>query len=103
MVKAGGDHLVRLAGMNMVSTTGALLMVPFTAVPSAKTLGVLLLSTLIHIVYKLGLSRLYAQGDLSEAYPIARGMNTRVRRRARPRAAGRIADVTPGIGHHPSP
>lgn len=73
MVKAGGDHLNRLAGMNVVSTAVALVFVPFVAFPSPTALAILAGSVLLHGAYKIGLSRLYKHGDLSVAYPLARG------------------------------
>lgn len=74
LAKASGDPLVNLA---IVTTTGGVLALPFLLVlpwPTAETWQWLGFSALIHFVYQLSLARLYRLGDLSQVYPIARGL-----------------------------
>jgi drug/metabolite transporter (DMT)-like permease len=75
MVKASGDRIVSLAGINVVSTSLALCAVPFVAMPSQWAWAVLAVSVLLHGTYKFALARLYRLGDLSHAYPLARGLS----------------------------
>ncbi len=74
IVKAGADRLVGLAGMNIVSAGlawPALLWLP--PLPQAVW-PILAGSILLHAVYKLSIAALYSSGDLSQGYPIARGL-----------------------------
>lgn len=73
LIKNSGDQLIGLAGMNMVSTGFALAALPLVIVPVTAVWPVLLLSVLLHNAYKIGLARLYREGELSQAYPLARG------------------------------
>ena len=75
MIKANGDRLVGLAGMNIVSTTVSLALLPLVTVPAAAVWPVLLFSIVLHNLYKVGLAQVYRHGDLSQAYPIARGIS----------------------------
>ena len=74
LIKNSGDQLIGLAGMNMFSTCVALAVLPFVDLPEGGVWLVLLLSVLLHNAYKIGLARLYREGELSHAYPLARGM-----------------------------
>lgn len=74
LAKASGDPLVNLA---VVTTTGGFIALPFLfllPVPSGETWVWLGLSAVIHFVYQLSLTRMYELGDLSQVYPIARGL-----------------------------
>lgn len=73
LIKNSGDQLIGLAGMNMFSTGAALAVLPFVSVPDGRVWMILVLSVLLHNGYKLGLARLYRHGELSQAYPLARG------------------------------
>ncbi len=73
LIKNSGDQLIGLAGMNMFSTCVALIVLPFVSVPEGRVWMILALSVLLHNGYKLGLARLYRHGELSQAYPLARG------------------------------
>lgn len=74
MAKASGDPLVNIA---IVTGTGgliampALFLVPF---PGPETWVWLAASAVIHYAYQLSLVRMYQLGDLSQVYPIARGL-----------------------------
>lgn len=73
LIKNSGDQLIGLAGMNMFSTSVALAVLPFVSVPEGRVWMILALSVVLHNGYKLGLARLYRHGELSQAYPLARG------------------------------
>ncbi|MFT4570329.1 MAG: drug/metabolite transporter (DMT)-like permease [Hyphomicrobiaceae bacterium] len=74
LAKGSSDPLL---GMTVVSCAGATCMgtaalfLPFPAAPSWPFLAI---STFVHVVYQLVLVRGYMLGDLSQVYPIARGM-----------------------------
>ncbi len=75
LIKTAGDRLVGLAGMNIVSTAVSLALLPLVTVPAAAAWPVLLFSVVLHNLYKVGLAQVYRHGDLSQAYPIARGIS----------------------------
>ena len=74
LVKTSGDRVLALAGMNLVSGTAALAVIPFVAVPAVQACLVIAFSVLLHVAYKLALARLYSRVDFSVAYPVARGL-----------------------------
>lgn len=74
LTKSAGDPLSHLA---IVVGTGGLIMVPVVVrapVPHAGAWGWLLASAVVHFAYHLALLRAYRLGDLSQVYPIARGL-----------------------------
>lgn len=74
LAKASGDPLVNLA---VVTSTGGLLALPWLfwlPLPRAETWLWLGFSATIHFVYQLSLARMYRLGELSQVYPIARGL-----------------------------
>ena len=74
VAKASGDPLVNIA---VITVTGGVIALPFMAWfpwPSEETWRWLLLSGVIHFLYQLNLARMYRLGDLSQVYPIARGL-----------------------------
>ena len=73
LVKSTGDRVIALAGMNVVSAGTALALLPFTKPLPALVYGVICVSSLVHVGYKLALARLYDRADLGQAYPLARG------------------------------
>lgn len=75
LIKKSSDQLIGLAGMNVFSSGVAALALPFAAVPEPLVWKVLLLSVVLHNGYKIGLARIYRHGDLSQAYPLARGFS----------------------------
>jgi drug/metabolite transporter (DMT)-like permease len=74
LVKSSGDRVVALAGMNLVSGAIALAFLPFVAVPTAGAALVIGVSIVLHGGYKLALAELYSRADLSQGYPLARGL-----------------------------
>ena len=74
LAKASGDPLVNLA---VVTSTGGLLAVPWLLwlpLPSGETWLWLGFSAAVHFFYQLSLARMYRLGELSQVYPIARGL-----------------------------
>lgn len=72
--KAGGDPLISIT---VVTGTGGLCAIPlilWLPLPGPETWKWLLVSASIHYVYQLALVRTYQLGDLSQVYPIARGL-----------------------------
>ena len=74
LVKSSGDGVIALAGMNIVSATAALVVVPFVPLPTPTAAFVIAVSVVLHVGYKIALSDLYARADLSQGYPLARGL-----------------------------
>jgi drug/metabolite transporter (DMT)-like permease len=74
LVKSSGDGVVALAGMNLVSGTVALALLPFVRLPTPAAALVIALSLALHSGYKIALAQLYARSDLSVGYPVARGL-----------------------------
>lgn len=74
LAKASGDRLVNVT---VVAATGGALSIPLIVAlpfPEATTWKWLGASAVIHYVYQLSLVRTYQLGDLSQVYPIARGL-----------------------------
>ncbi len=74
LARASGDPLVNVA---IQSATGGLLAVPVmlsVPLPTGETWGWLGASACIHFVYQVTLARMYELGELSQVYPVARGM-----------------------------
>ena len=74
LVKSSGDGVVALAGMNLVSASVALALLPFVTPPTPAAAMVIAISLLLHSAYKIALAQLYARSDLSLGYPLARGL-----------------------------
>ena len=73
LVKSGADQTVNLAGMGLVASIPAALVIPFVAMPPTAVWPVLTISACLHIGYKYCVVRAYVHGDLGEAFPLARG------------------------------
>jgi drug/metabolite transporter (DMT)-like permease len=74
LVKSSGDGVIALAGMNLVSAVVAIALLPFVQMPTAAAALVIAVSVLLHVGYKIALAHLYARADLSQGYPLARGL-----------------------------
>lgn len=74
LVKAGGDPLVRLAIINVTASVLAAPLLAFVQVPAAPSWPYLIGSMIVHSGYYLFLVLGYRYGDLSQVYPIARGV-----------------------------
>lgn len=73
LVKYGGDQRLVLMGMGVVATIAALCVIPFLPLPAVDVWPVIAASVTLHVAYKFALAESYAVGDLSQAYPLARG------------------------------
>lgn len=73
LVKHGGDPTLRLAVVALTGTALGLPLIPFVPVPDGAAWPWLAASVLIHFAYYAALSLSYRLGDLSFAYPLARG------------------------------
>ena len=74
LVKASGDPLINIA---IVTGVGGLCSIPWlflSPFPQAETWTWLIASAVVHYAYQLSLVRMYRLGDLSQVYPIARGL-----------------------------
>jgi drug/metabolite transporter (DMT)-like permease len=74
LTKASGDPLLTIT---VISATGGLCGLPLIVAlpfPGRDVWPWLALSAVIHYVYQLALVRTYQLGDLSQVYPIARGL-----------------------------
>ncbi len=74
LVKSGSDQLTVLAGMGLVSSAMAAVALPFVAMPPVAAWLVLVVSVVLHVTYRLCLASAYRRSDLSQAFPLARGM-----------------------------
>jgi drug/metabolite transporter (DMT)-like permease len=74
LAKSGGDPVLRIATMHLGIGLLALPALPFIAVPPAAAWPFLLASTAIHVVYQALLAGSYRLGDLSQVYPVTRGI-----------------------------
>ncbi len=75
IIKNIPDSNAGLAGMNLISAGLALVALPFVAMPQGMAWAVLAFSVVLHNLYKMGLTRLYAVGELGQTFPMARGMS----------------------------
>ncbi|TPW25742.1 EamA family transporter [Pararhizobium mangrovi] len=74
MVKAGRDRAVTLAAISFSNFLVGAVLVFFAPLPAAQSWPLLLASALLHNGYYIGLNYAYRFGDLSQVYPLARGM-----------------------------
>jgi drug/metabolite transporter (DMT)-like permease len=74
LVKHGGDPFLRLAVVNLTGSAICLPFLPFVEPPVAVAWPWLLASVAIHIGYCSSLCLAYRLGDLSQVYPVARGV-----------------------------
>ena len=74
MAKAGGTPQFSIASYRLVNAIWCLPLLFFFPLPLAESWPMLLVSTLIHTVYYYTLSKSYRSGDLSQVYPLFRGL-----------------------------
>jgi drug/metabolite transporter (DMT)-like permease len=74
LIKHGGDPVFRLAVAALTGSVMAVPLLPLVPVPPAAAWPWLLGSVLTHIGYYVSLALAYRTGDLSLAYPVARGV-----------------------------
>jgi uncharacterized membrane protein len=73
-VKASEDRLAGLVSINLTGAASGPLMIPFVPAPDAETWTLIGLSVPVHIFYKLLLAKAYRHGDLTQVYPVVRGV-----------------------------
>lgn len=74
LVKGAADRAVTLAAVASMHVIGGLLLIVVSAPPSAISWVAIIASTLIHYLYYFLLFQAYRLGDLSQVYPISRGL-----------------------------
>ncbi len=74
VIKVPGDALVRLGIINTTGALVALFVIPFVGLPDTASWPYLLGSVFVHSAYYISLLGAYRHGDLSQIYPIARGI-----------------------------
>lgn len=73
LIKNGIDQRVALVGMHIAVVAVAVWIIPFVSLPHLAVWPVIIGSVALHVGYKFALASTYAIGDLSQAYPLARG------------------------------
>jgi drug/metabolite transporter (DMT)-like permease len=74
MVKGGADKRVTMAAVMLGHVPPAALALLFVPAPALESLPWLLAGMLAHLGYQIFLLGAYTKGDLSQVYPIARGL-----------------------------
>jgi drug/metabolite transporter (DMT)-like permease len=73
MLHGNRDRFLSMTWMSIAIAAVATGVLPFVPTPAATAWPYILASGLLHVVYNLSLVRSYRRGDLTLAYPIARG------------------------------
>jgi len=73
LIKADGDRLSLIKIMSLTQLVVSASLLPFVALPAADAWPYLMASVVLNTGYILFLHRAYQSGDLSLAYPLARG------------------------------
>jgi drug/metabolite transporter (DMT)-like permease len=74
MIKGGSDRAAMLAAISAAHAVLGFILVMTAPPPSIESWPPILISTLLHYVYYIVLFQAYRHGDLSQVYPISRGM-----------------------------
>ena len=74
LVKGGSDKALGIAAVVAGQGVFALLVLPFAAMPDWSCWPWFVASVALHIGYQIFLGRAYRTGDLTQVYPIARGV-----------------------------
>jgi drug/metabolite transporter (DMT)-like permease len=74
LVKSAGDRAVTLAGVAASHALGGIVLIAISDAPERASWWTIGLSTLVHYLYYYLLFIAYRLGDLSQIYPISRGM-----------------------------
>ncbi|MGD9915336.1 MAG: EamA family transporter [Rhizobiaceae bacterium] len=74
IVKAAPDRAVVLAAVAAMHAVGGVILIAIGEPPSAESWPMIAASTLIHYLYYVLLFQAYRLGDLSQVYPISRGL-----------------------------
>lgn len=74
LVKGGGDKVVAMNAVVVGQGIAGLIALAFAPMPGWAALHLMIISVFLHIGYQLFLLQGYKLGDLSQVYPIARGV-----------------------------
>lgn len=74
MAKSGGTPLYSVACYRLVAAIPCFLLIPFMPLPTAESWFFILLSVAVHSAYYFSLAQSYRHGDLSQIYPLFRGL-----------------------------
>ena len=74
MAKSGGAPQFSIASYRLVSALCCLPLLFYFPIPLADSWAMLLVSTVVHTAYYFTLSKSYRSGDLSQVYPLFRGL-----------------------------
>lgn len=74
MVKGGDDNLLNMVAIVLGHLVPAVIVLWFVPFPAAQSLPWLAGGIILHVGYQLFLVRAYQIGDLTQVYPIARGV-----------------------------
>lgn len=74
LVKVSADKLVLLAVLKITTTVFAVVSIPFVSMPPIEAWPYIAASVAIHTAYFLFLTVSYKFGDLSQVYPVSRGV-----------------------------
>ncbi len=74
LVKSGADTHLSMAAVMMGHVPIALVILPFVPLPTAESLPWMLAGAVLHVGYQIFLLSAYRIGDLTQVYPIARGV-----------------------------
>ena len=73
IVKSGEDRLIAMWGVTLAGTVVSAPLLVVLGPPEPSVVLYIGASAVIHVCYSLGLAQAYQRGDLSVAYPLARG------------------------------
>jgi len=73
VIKIRLDRFASISLMTLGTAVVSLPLAPFVAFPEAATWGWIALSLALHTGYKFYLTKAYDNGDMAQAYPLARG------------------------------
>jgi len=73
LIKGGSDRLAAMGWVSIGSGVAGMALLPFLPVPAWPAWPYIVASVFIHIAYRLFLVRAYAEGDMAQVYPLARG------------------------------
>lgn len=74
LVKASSDRLVVIASVSLVQSVAGALALLFFPAPDPGSWPAIAISTVFHYLYAISLFQVYRFGDLSQVYPLARGI-----------------------------
>ena len=74
LVKAGNDRAAVLAAVSGAHAVAGLVLLAFVPWPAAASWPSIAISTVIHFAYYVLMFQAYRHGDLSQVYPISRGL-----------------------------